>query len=50
VKTKQSNYARKREYLASVNRKAERAEGAAKGARIWGFEFPAGAKPWKVKE
>ena len=44
---KKSNYARKRDFLNSYNRKADRALGAASGARVWGFDFAEGEKPWK---
>jgi hypothetical protein len=43
---KQSNYARKSAYLKTYNHRADKAEGAKPGARVWGFDFPIGAKPW----
>lgn len=42
-----SKYRRKRDYLVAYNRRTESEPGAAKGARVWGFDFAEGEKPWK---
>lgn len=43
-----SNYARKRDFLKTQNRRANE-DGDEKGGRIWGFHYPIGQKPWVKK-